>query len=420
MVLVGQWDVSGVVFWTGSGVFFALALLAGRVRRLRYVAPVVPVVMLGLLAVLGEWEGARDFVNWLAGPERLLLLCSMALAGALIYYRCWTRPLFAGALFSVLAAAYFASAFDANFLRIISKPDNVPITLMVFSVGFFLWVAFRRMAINDRRRERGEPPAEGHASDQVLVWPDLLYAELIIMVLATVLLILWAIFLRAPLEAPADPATAPNPSKAPWYFAGLQELLVYFDPWIAGVLLPGLTIVGLCALPYLDRNPKGSGYYTLKERPLAITVFLFGFIVLWVVPIVIGTFLRGPNWNFFGPFEYWDPHRPTGPTSVNLSEVFWTNRLGRALPTRESAGSDYYPLIREAPGLIALGAYFLLTPALLRATVLRRLYGQMGGVRYAVMMLLLTCMGLVPIKMLLRWLFNLKYIVGLTEWAFNV
>ena len=95
---------------------------------------------------------------------------------------------------------------------------------------------------------------------------------------------------------------SPNPAKAPWYFLGLQELLVYFDPAVAGVLFPGLIIAGLVALPYLDANPRGNGYYTLRQRPFAIATFLFGFLVLWAGMIFIGTFLRGPNWNFFGPF----------------------------------------------------------------------------------------------------------------------
>ena len=117
-------------------------------------------------------------------------------------------------------------------------------------------------------------------------------------------LIVWSILLKAPLEQPANRAVTPNPSKAPWYFLGLQEMLVYFDPWLAGVVLPSLIIVGLIAIPYIDKNPKGNGYYTFAERKVEITMFLFGFVILWSSLIVLGTFLRGPNWNFFGPFEY--------------------------------------------------------------------------------------------------------------------
>ncbi len=137
------------------------------------------------------------------------------------------------------------------------------------------------------------------------------------------MLIVWSILLKAPLEQPANRAVTPNPSKAPWYFLGLQEMLVYFDPWLAGVVLPSLIIVGLIAIPYIDKNPKGNGYYTFAERKVEITLFLFGFVILWSSLIVLGTFLRGPNWNFFGPFEYWDTHKLEALTNVNLSEYFW-------------------------------------------------------------------------------------------------
>jgi len=105
----------------------------------------------------------------------------------------------------------------------------------------------------------------------------------------------------APLEQPANPAATPNPSKAPWYFLGLQEMLVYYDPWYAGVVLPTIIIVGLMAIPYIDLNPKGNGYYTFAERKFSISIFLFGYLALWVFMIITGTFLRGPGWNFFGP-----------------------------------------------------------------------------------------------------------------------
>ena len=78
-------------------------------------------------------------------------------------------------------------------------------------------------------------------------------------------------------------------------------MLVYFDPWIAGVVMPTLIIVGLMVIPYIDANPLGNGYYTYKQRKFAIWTFIFGFIVLWVAMIVIGTFIRGPGWMWFWP-----------------------------------------------------------------------------------------------------------------------
>src|SRR5205807_1132453 len=86
------------------------------------------------------------------------------------------------------------------------------------------------------------------------------------------------------------PIVAPNPSKAPWYFLGLQEMLVYFDPWMAGVVLPSMIIVGLMAIPYIDTNKAGNGYFTFNERKFAWITFQYGFVVLWVVLILLGTF----------------------------------------------------------------------------------------------------------------------------------
>jgi hypothetical protein len=196
-------------------------------------------------------------------------------------------------------------------------------------------------------------------------------------------------------------------------------MLVYFDPWLAGVVFPGLIIVGLIAVPFIDKNPKGNGYYTFKERPFAIATFLFGFVILWVLLIAFGTFLRGPNWNFFGPYEYWDPHRPVALLNREPSDLFWIEMLGRAKPNQDFGILPAF-LVRELPGILILGAYFVLGPPLLRGLFFRKLYQQMGFARFSVMSFLLLTMMLMPIKMVLRWTLNLHYIVGVTEWFLNV
>jgi quinol-cytochrome oxidoreductase complex cytochrome b subunit len=91
----------------------------------------------------------------------------------------------------------------------------------------------------------------------------------------------------------AAPTRTPNPSKAPWYFLGLQEILVYFDPWHAGVVLPTFIILGLMVLPYIDINPKGNGYFTFTERKYEILTFFLGFHVLWILLIVVGRSCAG-------------------------------------------------------------------------------------------------------------------------------
>jgi hypothetical protein len=312
---------------------------------------------------------------------------------------------------SLLAAGWAMT--DPEFQKIITKPDNVPIPMLIYSVGFFTWAAMYRAVQNDDRIAKGEPVMEKLDDEKVLVWPDLVYTELIAMVLATFVLVIWAVLLKAPLEQPATSAKAPNPSKAPWYFLGLQEMLVYYDPWMAGVVLPTMIIVGLVALPYIDFNRAGNGYFSFVERKFAVTIFMFGFIVLWVTLIVLGTFLRGPNWNFFGPFEYWDPHKVVPLNNVNVSQIFWLKMLGQPL-------EGMNPIVREAPGLVLVALYLFALPPLLARTVLRPFFIKMGFVRFIVLVTLIQFMAALPIKMVLRWTMNLKYIVAIPEIFFNI
>ena len=253
-----------------------------------------------------------------AGP--ILYSTASVIAFALfLYYRDFlTRPAVAWTILNLSFVFGGWSMTDPEFKQIIAKADNVPITMMIYTVGFFTWLAMRKAVINDKRVALGQPPVEMEDNEKVLVWPDLVYTELIAMIVVTLLLVVWAVLLKAPLEQPATSAKAPNPSKAPWYFLGLQEMLVYYDPWMAGIVLPLLIIQGLITIPYIDFNQKGNGYFTFAQRKFAITIFLVGFVVMWVTLIVLGTFLRGPNWNFFGPYEYWDPHKVLPLNNVNL------------------------------------------------------------------------------------------------------
>ena len=367
-------------------------------------------------------ESVKSGVNWLTQPSLFLSLSTLVFVLMLVGYRVWTRPAIAMTLFALFLVGYFGSIADPNFRSIVAKPDNVPITMMVIGVMLCIWIAFRRAALNDARIAAGQPLMEEDRDDKVLVWPDLVYTELICLVIATAGLTLWAIISKAPLEQPANPSFAPNPAKAPWYFLGLQEMLVYFDPWMAGVVYPGLIILGLAVMPYIDTNPKGNGYYTLRERPFAITTWLFGFLILWVVLIFFGTFLRGPNWSFFGPYEYWDAHKQEALNNVDISNVWWNIILGQARPTQDNNPVAALPhwLVREWLGIALMFFYFLIIPAILRMTVFRRMYEQMGGIRYVIMVTLLLFMALMPIKMVLRWVFNLKYFVYLPEFSANL
>ena len=333
---------------------------------------------------------------------------------------------------------------DPNFMLIVGKPDNVPITAMLFISTFVLWLAMVQAVNNDRRVEQKLPPDEKETSGQkTWVWPDLLYIEFIALIICSIVLILWAIYLRAPLEQPANPAATPNPSKAPWYFLGLQEMLVYYDPWYAGVVLPSIIVVGLMAIPYIDTNPKGSGYFTFTERRFSIGIFLFGYLALWVFMIITGTFLRGPGWNFFGPFEYWDPHKIVALNNVNLSDYVWvkwfqwiyqkthiewfnqglpqvSNAIPQLLPPNWPSIHAFFievghAIKREFAGILFLAFYFLALPGILAKTILKKFYEQLDFARYSVLVMLFLTMFTLPLKMVLRWTMTLKYFVD-TPW----
>src|SRR5206468_690439 len=354
----------------------------------------------------------KGLINALTRPELFFGLAVVALV-LVIWKREWVASNTVGyALLGGLAVFFIFGTFDFNFRQIVTKPDNVPIVGLIFLLAFFVRYSIREAVLNDRRIAAGHGPIEKAESDRVWVWPDLVYTELISLILCSVVLIVWSIFLKAPLEQPANPANTPNPSKAPWYFLGLQEMLVYFDPWLAGVVLPSLIIVGLICIPYVDKNPKGNGYFTFAERKVEITIFLFGFAVLWASLIVLGTFLRGPNWNFFGPFEYWDIHKLEALTNVNLSEYIYVRLLRRGLPT--------FWLTREIFGILLVLFYVFALPVILGKAWFKGYYEKLGAPRYYVGAFLFIMMMALPIKMLLRWIFNLKYIVAIPEFFFNI
>ncbi len=355
----------------------------------------------------------KHAVDAVMNPVSYFFMSIIGLTALLYFRRTLTEPVVAWGVLQLTLLFSGWAMTDTNFRNIITKPDNVPIVILIFSVGFTTWLALRRAVINDDRMEKGEPPLEKLDDEKVLVWPDLVYTELIAMVVCTFALVVWAVFLKAPLEQPASSARIPNPSKAPWYFLGLQEMLVYYDPWLAGVVFPTMIIVGLVALPYIDFNQKGNGYYTFSQRAFAVTTFLLGFVVLWVTLIVLGTFLRGPNWNFFGLFEQWDPHKNVPLNNVNLSDYFWVYGMGEAIEGRNW-------LVRELPGIVLVLAYFALLPPLLAMTVMRSYFIKMGFIRFFVLVTLIQFMAALPIKMLLRWTINLKYIVFIPEAFFNI
>ncbi len=142
---------------------------------------------------------------------------------------------------------------------------------------------------------RVEKPLE----DSVFVWPHLLVREFFAATAVMVMVTLLSLAIDAPLQDPATPSVTPNPAKAPWYFLGLQELLHYFKPTTAGVLIPGLTLLALAVLPYVDRNPSRA----YADRKVAIVMFTM-FLVFWAVITLAGSFFRGQGWLWVWPWQH--------------------------------------------------------------------------------------------------------------------
>jgi hypothetical protein len=308
----------------------------------------------------------------------------------------------------------------AQLWEIASAPDNVPIVALIVLVPFYTWYGLRQSFANDRligQLEANPQMAKTHHRKvqpwkvgwerEVHVWPFLLRIEFLATIIVTFVLMVWSITLDAPLEEPANPTLTMNPSKAPWYFLGLQEMLVYFDPWMAGVVLPTLILIGLMAIPYMDANPLGNGYYTFKQRKFAIIAFCFGFLVLWLSMVVIGTFIRGPGWIWFWPGQTWDHNRVVFEANRDLPDLFGiTSALGKGVF-----------------GAIVVGSYGVLTALLIHKVMTwndfnRKIYQRMSLIQYVTLQFFLITMLLLPVKMIARLAFRIKY-VWITPW-FNI
>ena len=226
------------------------------------------------------------------------------------------------------------------------------------------------------------------ANEPVAVFPGLVFKEFLAALLISIGLLIWSLAVNAPLLPEANAGKTENPAKAPWYFVGLQELLVYFDPWIAGVMLPGIILFGLAAIPYLDPNRQGTGAFAPRKRSLAMSIFAFG-AALWFALIFIGVLCRGPSWAWYWPWESWEVHKPLGGLAVSL---------------------------KPALGIPLFVGYLVAGMVLPR--FVSRAFRSLDPVRYVVTAGLLTGMAFVPLKIVLRLVFNVKYVV-VTPW-FNV
>ena len=223
--------------------------------------------------------------------------------------------------------------------------------------------------------------------DKLLAFPHLVFKEFIALMLVSLVLIIISMAINAPLEEVATPTKTPNPAKAPWYFVGLQEMLVYFDPWIAGVMIPTLIIIGLMAIPFVDKNPKGVGIYCFKARKFAFVMFTIG-IVAWFGLIIFGVYFRGPSWLLYMPWESWDIHKPV-----------------------ISKGTYILPLFIGVPATIGYYVLGLWLPI----RFARNFYNTLGPISYFVTMFFVLSMFGFLGKIPLRFVFDIKYIIY-TPW----
>jgi len=248
--------------------------------------------------------------------------------------------------------------------------------------------------------------------DTVLVWPNLVYIEFISMLAVAVLLLSLALYSPAPLEELASADTTPNPTKAPWYFLGLQELLVYFDPWLAGVVLPTMIIIGLVLIPYIDPNPRGKGYYTFSERKFAVLGFIFG-LSLWYILIMIGVWFRGLDWSWYWPWDDPHIHKPAGAVKLVDLQVIIQNALNLSESPLVTLGRYGITLANLVTWALLVG-YFVVGITI-PFLFLRSFYNRLGFVRYNLTMFLFLAMLGVPLKIFLRLLANVKYVL-VTPW----
>ncbi len=294
--------------------------------------------------------------------------------------------------------------------EIVSTPDNVPIVALIPLLALYIYLGVKQARANDQLIEQLETdpalakthhrktwPFRPGWQKEIHVWPFLLRIEFLAALIVTIVLMVWSITLNAPLEEPANPNVTMNPAQAPWYFLGLQEMLVYFDPWIAGVVMPTLIIVGLIIIPYIDTNPLGAGYYTIKQRKFALATFGFGFLLLWVAMIIIGTFIRGPGWQWFWPGQTWDHSRLIYEVNRDLPDIFGiTSNWGKGIF-----------------GAAVVGGYFAaggLALTLLFRRFMAKDFRRMSILQYSMVAAFMLMMIALPLKMLLRLMFHIKYV----------
>ncbi len=284
----------------------------------------------------GSYKTPREF-NWLIGVALLLLTLGLSFTGYLLP---WDQLAYWAITVGTNIAAYAPVVGDQVKFLLLGGHVIGPMTLLRFYVlhcvilpgsmllliSLHVWrvrkdglsgatpqaepveevagvfpASTKTWGLMSLSRRPGASVESRDPDDEVFAWPHLLYRELLVALGVIVFLHAVSLMFMAPLEEIADPTRTPNPAKAPWYFLGLQEL-VHYSALIGGVLVPTLIVVALLVLPYVDRNPAGSGRWFAPERRTSNTVFTI-LVVLLAILTVIGTLFRGPNWAWVWPWR---------------------------------------------------------------------------------------------------------------------
>lgn len=422
----------------------------------------VVIVILHMVRVFltGAYKKPREF-NWVIGVALLVLTLFLSFTGYLLPWdqlALWAVTVgtnMAGAIPFLGSEGPFSSLLGINVnsdIRFVllggtAVGENALIRFYVLHCVLVPLIAGALMIVHFWRIRKNTfsaaPLKTGVPEERADIWPNLVVREYLVGMLCIAVLILWSTLQNAPLEGIANPTVTPNPSKAPWYFVGLQELLVYFDPWIAGVAIPGLIIFGLGAIPYIDANIKGIGYYSLRERPLANSMFLLG-IAMWFILIFTGQYCRGPNWDWYWPWESWLIHKPPPPATWNMPltfgglllmfyfgfGLFAPKLIHRHIPWNKAILSYFVGFIligtvlKLAVGLsfakLAIVAFCFFTYFLFGFLFPQRYLRELNWPRYVVTMFLVLLTVGVILKIGLRLGFNVKYIFAIPQYNFNI
>jgi quinol-cytochrome oxidoreductase complex cytochrome b subunit len=284
----------------------------------------------------GSYKPPREF-NWVVGVWLLLLTLGLSFTGYLLP---WDQLAFWAITVGTNIAAYAPVVGDQVKFLLLGGHVIGPMTLLRFYVLHCVMLPLAMLLLISlhvwRVRKDGLSGAKIHTSpeeevagvfpastktyglmalskrprtsveardpnDDVFAWPHLLYRELLVALAVIVVLHVASLVFMAPLEEMADPTRTPNPAKAPWYFLGLQEL-VHYSALVGGVIVPTVLVLAVLVMPYVDRNPKGSGRWFAPERRLTNTIFT-ALVVFFVGLTIVGTLFRGPNWAWVWPWK---------------------------------------------------------------------------------------------------------------------